>query len=277
MRKLPIPIEKSEDVFKLCISKIRKPCLRKRLSDGEQEIKNAAIIFKKRVVDSELYLIPMNKTINNVSAEEMVKVYVNSMVKKGQPGRPFYDKLLSMPKHGKCPLCGHRLVSTIDHHLPKKHYPIYSVIPINLIPACKDCNTIKDASIPSKSEEETIHPYFDNIDSETWLKARLLKNGVVEFYVDTPSSWEEVLSKRINHHFKILKLARLFSLESANELANINYNLKRLHTLGGATFVKNHLVEQAESRSDFHLNSWETALYTTLANSKEFCNGGFNI
>ena len=62
------------------------------------------------------------------------------MVRKNGPGRATYDLLKLSAKGGFCPLCGQRNVSTLDHYLPKESYPDLSILPINLVRACSDCN-----------------------------------------------------------------------------------------------------------------------------------------
>lgn len=280
MRKLPKPIEKAEDIFKICISLVRNNDLKQRLESCESEIIQAAKDFEAKVVKAELHLIPIIDSINGkVTADEMIKVYTFRMAQKNKPGRSFYDKLLALPIHGRCPLCGHRIVSTIDHHLPKTHYPLFSVIPINLVPACRDCNTIKEACMPLNGSEETIHPYYDDIESEIWLKAKVINSTpcCVEFYVEKPSSWSDILGQRIEHHFKVLKLNALYSSLSAEELLNINYQINDIYNNGGQNEVKKHLIESARSRLNVLLNSWQSALYVAISNSDWFCNGGFKM
>ncbi|TGA97710.1 hypothetical protein E4665_11460 [Sporolactobacillus shoreae] len=72
-----------------------------------------------------------------------MKVYTQKMVPKSQLGRPYYDLFLSLPPNEKCPYCGQKKVSTLDHFLPKSVYTPLIVTPTNLVPSCKDCNTEK--------------------------------------------------------------------------------------------------------------------------------------
>src|SRR5262245_19880217 len=80
---------------------------------------------------------------------EMVAVYDNRLVKKTAPGRRIYDKIFTSAPNDKCPLCGHRNVKTLDHYLPKALFPALTVTPINLIPACSDCNKAKLSTAPT--------------------------------------------------------------------------------------------------------------------------------
>lgn len=199
------------------------------------------------------------------------------MAKNTAPGRPIYDKLLAAPKHGICPLCGQRTVSTLDHHLPKDHYPALAVVPVNLIPACAECNKGKTNAIPEFREDQTLHPYYDNIENDSWLNAGVVQGSPValRFFVDPPNTWDDLMAARVRCHFKVFKLATLYASHAACELVSIQYRLGPLFDKGGAGAVRDHLQKEAESREFAHKNSWQTAMYKALAASDWYCNGGF--
>lgn len=54
------------------------------------------------------------------------------------------DEALRNRRHehglGECPSCGNPLMpDTLDHFLPKEHWPEFSILPNNLVPQCRDC------------------------------------------------------------------------------------------------------------------------------------------
>src|SRR5690606_34072146 len=102
-----------------------------------------------------------------VSAEEMCSLYAR-MSRPKAAGRRYYNLIRSAPLHGQCPLCGHRQVATLDHYLPKSEFPAFAVLPLNLIPACRDCNSAKLARVVLSANEQTLHPYYDDVDGEQW-------------------------------------------------------------------------------------------------------------
>ncbi|WP_242243345.1 HNH endonuclease [Bacillus cereus group sp. BfR-BA-01309] len=280
MRKLSKPTEKADATYRLCISKVRDEVLKKNLESCATVIVKAADEFEKKVINAQLHTIVPEKIINGlISKEEMNKVYTSRMVPKTSPGRPLYDKLLSAPPHGICPLCGQRIVTTIDHHLPKTEYPALSVVPINLVPSCKDCNTIKLDGIPSSGEEETIHPYFDNIEDDRWLYAEITRNNPITliFKVCPPDHWDKLLSKRVENHFETFKLAPLYSAHAAVELQNMRYMLTSLFEQAGSESVCSTLESLATSREMQHKNSWQSAMYRTLADSQWFHTEGIQF
>ena len=228
MRKLQKPTDLPVDVFLDCISNYQDEALKNRLTSYCNEIKTASETFEKEIINTRLHTLAVQEEIEGVvNKTEMIAVYDNKFSKKGQPGRIYYDKLMAVPKLKKCPLCGYRIVSQLDHHLPKTKYPALAVTPINLIPACSDCNKIKTASKPSKTEEETLHPYFDDIENDPWLKAEVIVDNPVgiRFFVEKPFTWDDVKMKRVEHHFKLFKLGQLYSLYAAEELTLREYSL----------------------------------------------------
>ncbi|VEI46040.1 HNH endonuclease [Actinobacillus equuli] len=75
-----------------------------------------------------------------------------------------YDTIINLAQSVKCPFCGGIGKPTqIDHFLPKSRYGHFSVLPENLIPVCKDCNTeYKKEFYPTEKNKQLIHPYLDD-------------------------------------------------------------------------------------------------------------------
>lgn len=226
-----------------------------------------------------VHTLPQQGILNgDVESDEMEKVYTNRMAKADTPGRPIYDALLAAPAYGRCPLCNQRTVSTLDHQLPKTTHSALVVTPLNLVPACKDCNTTKLDKLPASAAEVTLHPYFDNVETVSWLKARVHHTApaAVEFFVEAPTTWDSVLADRVRNHFRLFKLGALYASHAAEELASQQLSLSQLHVTNGVLGVQEHLHDQAATRRAFQLNSWQTACYAALAEDEWFCDGGFN-
>ena len=278
MIKLNRPTQDARDVFAICISRVRDVHLKARLEGVTQAVINASAEFDDAATHTRLYQIATQELVGAVVTKaEMEAVYTQRMAKKGAPGRDIYDALLTSAPQGKCPLCGHRTVSTLDHHLPKAHYPALAVAPLNLVPACSDCNKSKLASVPTNANEETLHPYFDDIDGDRWLVAEVVyaHPAALRFSVEAPGHWSAVLRSRVEGHFQTLGLGRLYSSEAADELLNIRHQLHILHVSGGAVLVQIELRERAESCQQVRRNGWRAATYQAFADSDWFCHGGF--
>jgi hypothetical protein len=282
MQKLVKPNDDPESVFLMCISRVRDDNLKTRLTSMSSAIKDYANQFEIAASNTTLHALrPYNNVGGIVTNEEIIAVYTDRMVKRDSPGRDIYDKLLLLPKYGRCPLCGHGVVCTLDHHLPKTKYPTLAVVPTNLVPACRDCNTAKTSAIPITGEEETIHPYFDNIETDLWLYATVIEtedsSPVLRFFVQPPPSWDNLKIKRVKHHFKVFKLSTLYTSQAGTELTNIRDRLIQLFSAEGIQGVKSHLREEADSRAKGYLNSWQTAMYKALAASDWYCSEGFKL
>lgn len=278
MKKLTPPNDDAIVVFETCIARVRDADLKRRLQSCSEEIGEAAEEFNQKAALAELHTIEAKDNVANaVSVDEMKKVYTGRMAKKLAPGRIYYDRIMALPEHGRCPLCSQRVVSTLDHHLPKAHFPSLAVSPLNLIPSCQDCNKTKSEEIPRNSEQETLHPYYDDVESFSWVKAKLEESipVVVEFYVDPPQNCDGVLKERLKHHFRTFELSALYSSHAAEELASIEYIARKIFEDGGSNELERFLKDAAESRKQVNMNSWQTALYTCLHESEWFCQNRF--
>ncbi len=264
--------------FTTCISSVRDPVLKARLDAVAQAVEDASAEFDEAAAAQATHGIAREALVGgDVSRDEMEKVYTQRMAKKGAPGRNIYDELIAAPAHGRCPLCGHRLVTTLDHHLPKAHYPALAVAPLNLVPSCGDCNKAKLDVIPREAAEVSLHPYFDNIDGERWLRAEVIETrpAALRFCVDAPIEWGEVLRQRVLNHFRKLGLAELYASVAAEELLNIRHQLVDLHAAAGMESVRLELEGSASSCARARRNGWRTAAYEAWAACNWFCDGGF--
>ena len=278
MRQIIRPTDTAGDVFAECISLVRNPGLRRRLNDVKNLVIQASEELDQKVTTGNLHTIIRETLVNgNVTAKELENVYTIRMVPKSSPGRKIYDKIKISAPFGICPLCAHREVKTIDHYLPKTKYPRLAVAPLNLLPACTDCNDIKDVFYPTKASEEFIHPYYDDVEDDLWLYARIEQTtpATIQFYVQPPDHWSELLKERVEYHFDKLNLNALYSVQAAVELNNINYGLSEIFSSSGVNGVKEHLLKQSQARSQANINSWQTAMYTAMSTDNWFCNGGF--
>lgn len=278
MRELPRPTDDVAAVYELCISKVKNRRLRGRLAQVQRYVVSASKRLSSLGARGAFHTMrPTTRVGRSVSKEEMSAVYEQRMARKGAPGRPVYDRLLMASPDMRCPLCGQRVVSTLDHYMPRKFFPALSVVPINLVPACSDCNKLKLAGIAADANEQLLHPYFDNVDAAQWLHARVDESSPasLEFSVRPPDGWSKVTIARVRHHFSVLKLGSLYRSHAAAELSNIKYSVSSLFQKAGSNAVRDHLTTEAESRRRAQLNSWQTAMYFALAASTWYCEGGF--
>jgi len=278
MRVLPKPTAVPADVFTTCISRVADSALKAKLTAVTPLIAAASMEFDSAAQNSVVYCLQVKKGVGaKVTGAEMSAVYTGRMAKKGSPGRAIYDQLMSVPAHGRCPLCGQRVVATLDHYLPHTRFPALAVSPINLVPACFDCNKSKLDLVPTDAEKQTLHPYFDDVDSARWLAAEVVKQNpaALKFNVDPPAGWRALTRRRVRYHFKLFKLAQLYASHAAEELLNIRQQITSLHAAAGSKEVRAHLFERRDSCEANYLNSWQSATYRALAESDWYVGGGF--
>ena len=168
----------------------------------------------------------------------------------------------------------------LDHYLPAAHHSVYTVTPVNLVPACADCNKVKSAYVAASAADQTLHPYFDNVQSQRWLVATVVATvpAALAFSVVCPGDWDDILKGRVATHFRVFRLGALYATHSAVELSNIRYGLQKM-SMGKNNMekIRSHLQDRAESCAAVHQNSWQRATYSALAESDWYCSGGFAL
>lgn len=275
MWTVPIPTCTADVAYQTCISRIRDKDLKKRLEGAREEVRRVDVSYRKAGTERDFSeLLPETCGVAGVSIEEMKQVYDKRMVANRSPGRGIYDAIKISSPGGLCPLCGQRVVATLDHYLPKSRYAALAVNPANLIPACSDCNKAKSDVV-----DDTLHPYYDNIENESWLRAEVkeVQPASVSFLVDPPGSWTPTLADRVARHFKAFGLNKLYAVHAAQNLSGMQWLLSQAESRGGPAAVRTSLAEQTASWRAVHLNSWQAALYDCLAGSDWFCSGGFRL
>jgi hypothetical protein len=276
MRKLEKPTDTAEATFTDCISKVRKYETKLTLEGAKAAVISAADSYEIKAASNDLHAMPQPMLSIDLK-EELLSTYVNRMAKSGAPGRKIYDRIRNLAPHNRCPMCGHRIVKTLDHVLPKAHYPLLAVTPMNLVPCCRDCNTDKLDTPPTGPSDHFFNPYFDDFDDGIWLAARFNHGDQVtpEFYVVHPSGWDVIKYERALFHFEQLELNLLYALNAADELIGNLSIFEETFIKCGALALRDDFAMRASSHGKSQLNSWQSALYRVAATDEAFYNGGF--
>ncbi|MEJ1173133.1 hypothetical protein WA845_02705 [Agrobacterium sp. CMT1] len=277
MRRLPRPTAAAADVMRSCIQSIRDAQFTDRLSKTLPSIIVAETTYISRGEAAQLFTIASTDGIGGiVTTEEMERVYKQTFVRSART-RELYASLKAAPENDICPLCSQRTVSQLDHHLPQSAHPALTVTPINLVPACAECNKTKLAQEADEAANQTFHPYFEDADDARWLYASVIEQSPAALtFIAAPSdTWNETKRNRIKSHFATYKLAELYASHAAVELNDIRYGLQQMAKHSSAEEISTHLREAALSRAQAHANSWRRATYEALADSFWYCSGGF--
>lgn len=267
-------------VFDACVNSIQEPLKRERIKGIKSYIRGCHKVYNIYAIYSLLYQLNDEHTVNSAcvaSKYELVKLYEQQMV-QNKEGRRQYDILLNRAPNGICPFCGFAQATTLDHYMPKKKYPSFSICPLNLIPSCSDCNTGKNEDVAGAIQEQIIHPYYDHeLFDEQWLFAIVneTKPASLTFYTAPPAHWGRNNVDRVFSHFKDFKLAKRFSVQVADEISILRHELEYDFEISQGNGVKQTLRKKHSSCERVYINWWKTAMYQALARSDWYCNGGF--
>jgi hypothetical protein len=269
------------DVFDVCIERLQGADHKSRMRGIATMIHAAEADFDTRSTAGQGHLIVQTGNLSGangvVAAKEMTQLYDRHVARATSKGRASYDKIMASAVHGQCPFCGHLPVSTLDHTLPKKHFSVLAVTPLNLVPSCKDCNFNKGTSTSTNPARQFLNPYYDDVTDTRWLFAEIVEGApaAVKYWTAPPIAMDALMAQRIRYHFDELKLAKIYASQGARQLQNMKSSLKKTFQAAGANVVQSDLLERTESCQNVTLNSWEGALYEAAAQSEWYINGGF--
>ncbi|MFD7609871.1 HNH endonuclease [Streptomyces sp. NPDC059828] len=282
MLPIPKPAQDAKSVFDACTATAKPLTARTKLQALKDTVAKAAAEYDTAATNRALHKLThlqdqpdgKPKKPGGIN-EQLKKTYTNRMVHKKSPGRDVYDQLLAEAPDGRCALCGQGIADTLDHQLPKTHYPLLAVTPANLVPACRDCNFYKGEQAPASAEKQTLHPYYDGqVHEHVWLFARIVgpPTPAVSFCASPPPEMPPLLAARVRHHFTTLKLARLYNPQAGPELRYLSRSLRRLPTAA----INEHLREGAADWTAIEgPNSWQAALYRALADNSWYTKHGY--
>lgn len=276
MNRLCLPVDDIEISLGACAESIVDLPLKERvdkslegmlwLSDEYKELADSGKLYLIKPIDTSLVAEP--ELIEGLSVEELKTLYSYNMVKR-KPGRKVYDRILNLTE--KCPYCGGiGRPRNLDHFLPKTHYPQFSILPINLIPSCRDCNMDGKGSVyADEYEKQVIHPYLDapKFFEEKWISAEYLpEKGVFHFFVCPPENWLNRDKCRVEFHFSSFDLAKRYSLEAGSELVFLTGQVRNLLEIGlGQTEIKNSIIQPVIDRA-LSPNWWKGVMYYSVIN-----------
>lgn len=279
MWNVPPPGHDTGETFNTCARIIRNPIRRQSMLGARDRVIVECNAYEVSAASGDLHKVSKISSLGAVSGAMLEQNYTDRMVKKTVPGRVIYDQIKLLPRNNVCPFCNYGRVETLDHFLPKNHYPVFSVHPRNLVGCCDRCNRLKGQIIPTRKEDVFVHPYFDIVDDVVWLKAHVVmsKPPVVTFCVDDSALSDRETAKRISCQFEQLVLGDLYSDAAAVELSAVEYEVEYIFDAGGANAVSEYFVYRAHSRRRYVKNSWQAAMFEALSKSTAYCNGGFRL
>jgi len=281
MRRMNIQDYEPDFSFRQCVSAINKVPDRDRMLNEIEFFKAAALSYQEHARAGSVCTIPPLRAargedpfvVGDIKKSELINLYEYYMLKR-EPGRSLYDAI-KVSAHDVCPLCGLSTeIKTLDHYLPKSHYPQLSVLPYNLVPACRDCNTDKGNPIITDPAQQHIHPYYDHacFHEDMWIRAEVTHEVpcASEYKVCTPDEWLEVNKKRASNHFEFFNIARRYLVRAAEELGTLVDQRRGFMKNVSPEVFREQLRSVAQSQS-LPANHWRKVMYTALADDEWFC------
>lgn len=280
MKTLPEPDFNVQEVLEACASGLRDRELAQRLAGVLPTLESAEQDYLSLGPRARLFEVATRDDVaGSVSSAEMSALYKGRLSRQGSRARRFYDRLKTAAPNDICPLCSQRVVKTLDHYLPKASYPTFALTPLNLVPACSDCNKSKLDREPADAGDQTLHPYFDDVDGFSWLVAEIRESSppAAVFSVRPPADIDATTVARLKVHFETFELGELYAAQAGSEMVSIRFAITEAAAARGVEGVQALLAYQARTRTLAARNSWVAALYTALAESVWFCSEGYAL
>lgn len=282
-----------------CVSELFDECVQGISNVG---IRNRLIAQKALVVDSsaDYTAYSRNQTwcqlpkathgnaeqviVGDLTKGELIDLYKKGMVSSKGAARTKYDQIKLLARD-ECPYCGgcgefvdEEGIGTLDHFLPKARFPVFSILPANLVPACATCNTGMGSSFPTDPNLQPLHPYFDapHFFEEKWTTVTVLEQDpvTVTFDVDVPAGWSDKDKQRVVQHFKDCKLRGRYRTKVASDVSSLIDQRKTVHRDLSHDDFRNILKVVADNTA-LPINGWKRTLHHGLADSDWFCSYDF--
>lgn len=220
-------------------------------------------------------------TLKGTAAEALLLDAVSNAYSQVQIGGRLEDYRDRLKLNAEiCPYCGFGAITDLDHHLPRSKYKAYAIYAKNLIPCCHPCNNLKRAKAGDAPEGQFSHVYFGEWPAEAFLLAEVEVRPtglLVTFSLSRTATLDANEFERLKFQFDTLEL-------NSRYYAPINIYLGTLRTsieifaAVGAPALRTFLDKSyTTSCRDFGPNHWQSALLKALAESDEFCDGGFQF
>ena len=189
------------------------------------------------------------------------------------------DEILGSARNHACPYCNVASVDTLDHVLPKKVYPEFSVLAQNVVPSCGTCNRKKGSTCFHSSGLNLMHPYFAKVPNDAILMVEVtvtVQQVTWRFSLRQSASIADADFEPIANTFALLELADRYDDVSIGEIIDVISSFDDAYAEDDPGAVREFLQQLASgSRNSRGSNYWKTAILQALADSDAFCAGAY--
>lgn len=291
MKKLVAPTCSFSELFDECVQGISNAGIRNRLTAQKDLVVDSRADYAACCLNQTWCQLPRaahgnpeQVIVGDLKKGELVDLYKTGMVKSKGGARTKYDQIKLLAEE-ECPYCGgcgefvdDEGVGTIDHFIPKALFPVFSILPENLVPACEPCNKGMGISFPTDPNLQPLHPYYDALHffEEKWTTATVAEQDpvIVTFDLDVPAGWSHKDSQRVLQHFKDCRLRGRYRAKVASDVSSLIDQRKTVHRELSPNDFREILKVVADNKA-LPINGWKRTLHHGLAESDWFCSHNF--
>jgi hypothetical protein len=281
-----IRIDRPVDTYRDSIEKVQQGItgnsdLRRKVKNNRENwdiFENVYILFSEKKFLKHIGALQAHRKKDplvihtGILKSEMITLYSTYFSNREKPAYEIYERIM-LSASESCPYCGGiGDPQNLDHYMPKKYYPQYAVLPLNLVPSCRDCNMGSKGDSPMTSDEHRIlNPYIDgrNFFEEQWIFADFLLDAKgtpvsIEYRCDPPSRWSDVDKKRAKNHFEVFNLKRKY-IKAASTQINVSFSqVDILRDIGTSKpdIIKVCVTSSLPSKNK--KNTWHLGFYQAL-------------
>lgn len=274
MRKLEKPNFTQSEIVKSCVGNMEDEAKKRLIESKLDKFEESYTLYDNFSTKNKLHVFEEGYLIEGIEVDTLKKLYTNKFSKNDQPARWYYNAILDLSLDSMCTACGYRPADSLDHVLAKTNFPAFSVNPLNLVPMCLPCNKKKSSKKSNDKISNAIHPYYDDLERDTWLKAILVEQMPfeIDFYVDKIPTIDDELFARISNHFETFALNKLYKIYVGTEISTIIYDLKEIFHEHGTEALRDELNRSKRKYKRIYKNTWQFAFYDELSNNHWFLN-----
>ncbi len=232
---------------------------KRRLVADETNIQAEEAALRAAVATHSHRAVAASATSSTVRAD-MKWLYENRLRDSG-PGRELWDEIVGLAGR-LCPYCHLSKPRTVEHSFPQSSYPRLAVDPLNLVPACRDCNIERNVGHRSI----TISPYFDIwVVQHPWLRASVidsthpedLRFEVVRHAAFSSDQWDAL--KQFVKDVNLLDRYVGLAIEAFSEFVT---GLRITYPAPSLLDAERSLQDKVESHlGSFGINRWQTVAF----------------
>lgn len=212
--------------------------------------------------------------VSSLVAPKMQELY-DKQFSKLKGTQELRNIIKSGAENNSCPYCGIGYISQLDHYLPKSEFHAVTVHPLNLVPACADCNKVKSTYTPSSGSPAVFHPYFDTAFDTSWLEGTLTQGHdghAVAIFSVNPKVEDAHLRSRMMKHLEVFDLKNRFSSAASQLIQEFEAIYRNSTQMFALTDIKYFLEMSMRTSASIMHNSYRAATYEAMLRSPWYLN-----